>query len=795
MKRCITRLLFTIFLAGLTAGMLHAQCGPGEDTTPPELSCTPSVTLTLSGAPPMTYLPATFLDAYSDNCSEPFELTFALSLDGIFIGPALIVDCDLVGGPYTLEVFATDLQGNTNSCQLELFVEENPIVTIACQTAFTVLLEPGATTFLYPEDVLAGTTDPCQSSVFQISLDGSPPADSILLDCSVLDIPNLIYSVEIVDGPGTGNMCWGFLFVAGDPDVCEQVTISGQVFLDTLVNCSFDAGEPGLAGWSVEVTNTQFGLSQTVSTDALGYYTAVGFFDPNLPNMGFELSLSNAPASILPCGDPVVVPVPSGASSVTADLPVTLETDCQALWVDIGAPTFRPCMNSTMTVQYCSFSGFLIAGASVEVTFDDSLSVLGSSLPWTSVVGNTYTFDIGDVDPADCGSFTVSVQVNCGVQVGESLCSEALIFPAENCDAGASSWTGASIRVESACETDQVRFTIHNIGTGDMAGQLDFIIVEDVVMYMSTPFELPQGGQTDIFVPATGATWRLEAEQEPGHPGFYQPVAWMEGCGGLNTPGLVNLFPVNNTDPFESVFCLEATAAIDPNDKRGFPYGLGDERYIEPNQSLDYLIRFQNTGTDTAFNIVIVDTLSGLLQPGSVRPGASSHDYTFETDGNGVIRFVFENVLLPDSTTDLEASQGFVKFRIDQQPDLPEGAEIFNSAAIYFDFMDAVITNETVHRIKEDLLVLSVKEASVEGLPVQVLPNPFRQWATLRLPAGTQVEHGHLKIVDAYGRLVSESSFQGQELLLDGRELRAGIYVFQLFDGQRWLSSGKLIVQ
>ncbi|MCB0683342.1 MAG: hypothetical protein KDC32_20945, partial [Saprospiraceae bacterium] len=122
MKRCITRLLFTIFLAGLTAGMLHAQCGPGEDTTPPELSCTPSVTLTLSGAPPMTYLPTTFLDAFSDNCSEPFELTFALSLDGIFIGPALIVDCDLVGGPYTLEVFATDLQGNTNSCQLELFV-------------------------------------------------------------------------------------------------------------------------------------------------------------------------------------------------------------------------------------------------------------------------------------------------------------------------------------------------------------------------------------------------------------------------------------------------------------------------------------------------------------------------------------------------------------------------------------------------------------------------------------------------------------------------------------------------
>ncbi|MCB0556652.1 MAG: hypothetical protein KDD02_24110, partial [Phaeodactylibacter sp.] len=64
------------------------------------------------------------------------------------------------------------------------------------------------------------------------------------------------------------------------------------------------------------------------------------------------------------------------------------------------------------------------------------------------------------------------------------------------------------------------------------------------------------------------------------------------------------------------------------NDKQGFPRGYGDEHYIYPGTDLEYLVRFQNTGNDTAFLVVIRDTLSEFLDIATVRPGAASHPYT-----------------------------------------------------------------------------------------------------------------------------------------------------------------------
>ncbi len=51
------------------------------------------------------------------------------------------------------------------------------------------------------------------------------------------------------------------------------------------------------------------------------------------------------------------------------------------------------------------------------------------------------------------------------------------------------------------------------------------------------------------------------------------------------------------------------TGSFDPNDKNVFPTGYGSEGYITAQQELKYTIRFQNTGNDTAFIIVVVDTL------------------------------------------------------------------------------------------------------------------------------------------------------------------------------------------
>ena len=114
------------------------------------------------------------------------------------------------------------------------------------------------------------------------------------------------------------------------------------------------------------------------------------------------------------------------------------------------------------------------------------------------------------------------------------------------------------------------------------------------------------------------------------------------------------------------------------------------------------MIRFQNTGTDTAYRVVVLDTLSTYLDIETIRLGMSSHNYRFFVDGNEdfqVLRFEFENINLPDSTTDEPASNGFIKFKINQKANNAIGTLIKNSAAIYFDFNSPIITNVIFNKV------------------------------------------------------------------------------------------------
>jgi len=73
---------------------------------------------------------------------------------------------------------------------------------------------------------------------------------------------------------------------------------------------------------------------------------------------------------------------------------------------------------------------------------------------------------------------------------------------------------------------------------------------------------------------------------------------------------------------------------------------------------LTYKIRFQNTGTDTAFNIVVLDTLSDLLDVSTFVPLVSSHPYALEIVDSNVLKYSFENIMLPDSNINEPGSHG-----------------------------------------------------------------------------------------------------------------------------------------
>lgn len=140
--------------------------------------------------------------------------------------------------------------------------------------------------------------------------------------------------------------------------------------------------------------------------------------------------------------------------------------------------------------------------------------------------------------------------------------------------------------------------------------------------------------------------------------------------------------------------------AYDPNDKIAQPAGIDSMGYIPPSTAyLDYTIRFQNTGTDTAINVIIYDQLDPNLQWQTLTPLANSHNVQINVDAGGLITFSFNSIMLPDSNANFLASQGFIKYRIELQPNIPIGTSIYNSGSIYFDSNPPIITNTKIHTI------------------------------------------------------------------------------------------------
>lgn len=130
--------------------------------------------------------------------------------------------------------------------------------------------------------------------------------------------------------------------------------------------------------------------------------------------------------------------------------------------------------------------------------------------------------------------------------------------------------------------------------------------------------------------------------------------------------------------------------SYDPNDKAATPYL--DPQKAALSQWIDYTIRFQNTGTDTAFTVVVVDTLPDKLIASSLAMISTSHKCTFNQKDR-ITTFKFSNILLPDSNINEKKSHGYIKFRVKTKTGLTSSETIRNMASIYFDFNSPVLTN------------------------------------------------------------------------------------------------------
>jgi uncharacterized repeat protein (TIGR01451 family) len=160
------------------------------------------------------------------------------------------------------------------------------------------------------------------------------------------------------------------------------------------------------------------------------------------------------------------------------------------------------------------------------------------------------------------------------------------------------------------------------------------------------------------------------------------------------------------------------TAAFDPNDKQVLPQGICDPKWTLQPEEFTYTIRFQNLGNAPAQNIFIYDTLSVHLDPNSVVfRGASPFDPLIEIIDNTILKFTFNNVYLPDSTSDAEGSIGYVIFDITPfNSDLPDNTAIENKAGIIFDMNEPIITNTVLNTILDEIPTVNDEIILNEGI-------------------------------------------------------------------------------
>src|SRR5690606_19707853 len=131
-------------------------------------------------------------------------------------------------------------------------------------------------------------------------------------------------------------------------------------------------------------------------------------------------------------------------------------------------------------------------------------------------------------------------------------------------------WDRSSLKVDGTCEGDSVRFVIYNtgdVGGGDMDCYAPVRVYVDGQWLLLDSIRINGGDSVVYMFPGLRATWRLEADQHPLHPGKSRPNASLEGCGfGAWTPGIIPQLPPDDADPIIDIFCAQVSAPLDPND-------------------------------------------------------------------------------------------------------------------------------------------------------------------------------------------------------------------------------------
>jgi hypothetical protein len=221
--------------------------------------------------------------------------------------------------------------------------------------------------------------------------------------------------------------------------------------------------------------------------------------------------------------------------------------------------------------------------------------------------------------------------------------------------------------------------------------------------------------------------------------------------------------------PLDNIFTLNQTVvnSFDPNDKTCLEGPSITQ--VQVGDYVHYLIRFENTGTANAQNIVVKDEIdTSKFDLSTLVPLNASHNFVTRITNPNTVEFIFENIQLPFNNA---TNDGYVSFKIKTKSTLTIGNSFSNTAKIYFDYNFPIITNTYTTTVQN---VLATNEINKGNNDITIYPNPVKDLLNIQ----SKNEIVKAEIYDATGRILRTTSLNNN--IINVSDLTKGNYVIKL---------------
>ncbi|WP_284653751.1 DUF7619 domain-containing protein [Flavobacterium terrisoli] len=227
--------------------------------------------------------------------------------------------------------------------------------------------------------------------------------------------------------------------------------------------------------------------------------------------------------------------------------------------------------------------------------------------------------------------------------------------------------------------------------------------------------------------------------------------------------GAVDETPSDNTSTLNQI----VFNSFDPNDKTCI-----EGTSIVPSmvgQYVHYVIRFENTGSANAQNIVVRDMIDTTkFDITSLVPQTGSHPFVTRISSNNRVEFIFENINLPFDNAN---NDGYVAFKIKTKPTLVVGNTFSNSASIYFDYNFPIVTDTFTTTVQ----ALGNQDFEFSSM-FTLSPVPTKN--ILKIATKETVVMSSVSIYNTLGQLVQVNTNPGETI--DVSALQSGSYFIKI---------------